>query len=238
MAEPMRPGDGAAPAQGAGKLKIFFGYAAGVGKTYAMLEAAHQARDAGVDVVAGYIEPHSRPETMALLDGLEQLPPQMVAYKGVTLREFDLDAALRRRPQLILVDELAHTNAGGCRHVKRYQDVQELLRAGISVYTTVNVQHLESLYDVVSSITGVTVKERIPDFIFDSADQVELVDLESADLLERLRQGKVYRGAQAARAMEHFFTEKNLAALREIALRRTADRLERTPDTVGGAKAR
>lgn len=238
MAEPMRPGDGAAPAQGAGKLKIFFGYAAGVGKTYAMLEAAHQARDAGVDVVAGYIEPHSRPETMALLDGLEQLPPQMVAYKGVTLREFDLDAALRRRPQLILVDELAHTNASGCRHVKRYQDVQELLRAGISVYTTVNVQHLESLYDVVSSITGVTVKERIPDFIFDSADQVELVDLESADLLERLRQGKVYRGAQAARAMEHFFTEKNLAALREIALRRTADRLERTPDTVGGAKAR
>ena len=158
-----------------GRLKIFFGYAAGVGKTYAMLEAAHRAKEAGLDVVAGYIEPHTRPETMALLDGLEQLPTKGVPYKGIELHEFDLDGALARKPQLILVDELAHTNAPGCRHAKRYQDVQELLRAGISVYTTVNVQHLESLNDVVASITGITVAERIPDSVFDSADQVEAV---------------------------------------------------------------
>ena len=170
-----------------GRLKIFFGYAAGVGKTYAMLEAAHRAKEAGLDVVAGYIEPHTRPETMALLDGLEQLPTKGVPYKGIELHEFDLDGALARKPQLILVDELAHTNAPGCRHAKRYQDVQELLRAGISVYTTVNVQHLESLNDVVASITGITVAERIPDSVFDSADQVEVTDLEPADLLERLR---------------------------------------------------
>ena len=214
---------------GTGKLKIFFGYAAGVGKTYAMLEAAHRAKNAGIDVVAGYIEPHTRPETMALLDGLELLPPMQIPYKGIHLKEFDLDAALRRHPQLILVDELAHTNAQGCRHLKRYQDVQELLRAGISVYTTVNVQHLESLNDVVASITGITVSERIPDHVFDSAAQVEVVDLEPADLLERLRAGKIYKEQQAAQAMGHFFTEKNLAALREIALRRTADRLERAP---------
>jgi two-component system sensor histidine kinase KdpD len=221
-----------------GKLKIFFGYAAGVGKTYAMLEAAHRAKKTGVDVAAGYIEPHTRPETMALLDGLEVLPAKVIPYKGIELREFDLDAALARRPQLLLVDELAHTNAEGCRHTKRYQDVQELLRAGISVYTTVNVQHLESLNDVVASITGVTVTERIPDFVFDSADQVEVVDLEPADLLERLRAGKVYRRSQAAQAMGHFFTEKNLAALREIALRRTADRLERSTSSLDGTKPR
>lgn len=224
--------------QPAGKLKIFFGYAAGVGKTYAMLEAARRAKEAGADVVAGYIEPHTRPETMALLEGLEQLPPKQVAYKGITLREFDLDAALARRPQLLLVDELAHTNAQGCRHVKRYQDVQELLRAGINVYTTVNVQHLESLNDVVASITGVTVAERIPDHVFDSAAQVEVVDLEPADLLERLRAGKIYRRQQAAQAMGHFFTEKNLAALREIALRRTADRLERAPGAAASPRLR
>lgn len=212
-----------------GKLKIFFGYAAGVGKTYAMLEAAHRAKDAGVDVVAGYIEPHTRPETTALLDGLEQLPVKSVPYKGIMLREFDLDAALARRPQLILVDELAHTNAEGCRHVKRYQDVQELLRAGINVYTTVNVQHLESLNDKVAAITGIAVAERIPDSVFDSADQVELVDLEPADLLERLREGKIYRQHQASQALDNFFTVKNLASLREIALRRTADRLDAAP---------
>ena len=220
----------------AGKLKIFFGYAAGVGKTYAMLEAAHRLREAGADVVAGYIEPHTRPETMALLAGLEQLPPKRIPYKGIELKELDLDAALQRHPQFILVDELAHTNAAGSRHNKRYQDVQELLRAGISVYTTVNVQHLESLNDVVASITGVTVAERIPDSVFDSADQVEVVDLEPADLLERLRQGKIYREAQAAQALGHFFTEKNLAALREIALRRTADRLERSPGSPDSAR--
>lgn len=219
-----------------GRLKIFFGYAAGVGKTYAMLEAAHRAKEAGVDVVAGYIEPHTRPETMALLAGLEQLPVKTIPYKEIERMEFDLDAALARKPQLILVDELAHTNAEGCRHVKRYQDVQELLRAGIDVYTTVNVQHLESLNDKVAAITGVTVAERIPDSVFDSADQVELVDLEPADLLDRLRGEKIYRQQQASRAMENFFTEKNLASLREIALRRTADRLETAPWTAGDEK--
>lgn len=212
-----------------GRLKIFFGYAAGVGKTYAMLEAAHRAKAAGVDVVAGYIEPHTRPETMALLEGLEQLPVKAVPYKGIDLHEFDLDAALARKPQLLLVDELAHTNAGGCRHVKRYQDIQELLRAGVNVYTTVNVQHLESLNDKVASITGVSVAERVPDSVFDSADQVELVDLEPVDLLERLREGKIYRQRQASQALGNFFTEKNLASLREIALRRTADRLDAAP---------
>ena len=221
-----------------GKLKIFFGYAAGVGKTYAMLEAAHHAKEMGVDVVAGYIEPHVRPETLALLDGLEQLPNKEIPYKNITLREFDLDGALARKPQLILVDELAHTNAAGSRHRKRYQDLKELLRAGISVYTTVNVQHLESLNDVVASITGIAVAERLPDRIFDRADQVEVVDIEPADLLERLKEGKIYRPNQAARAMDHFFTLKNLAALREIALRRTADRLNRAADTGVGTKAK
>lgn len=213
----------------AGKLKIFFGYAAGVGKTYAMLEAAQRFKEAGGDVVAGYIEPHTRPETMELLAELEQLPPKELHYKGIWLREFDLDAALKRKPELILVDELAHTNAEGCRHIKRYQDVEELLRAGINVYTTVNVQHLESINDVVAAITGITVSERIPDHIFDAADQVELMDIEPADLLERLKAGKIYRERQADQAMSHFFSEKNLAALREIALRRTADRVSRAP---------
>ena len=215
-----------------GRLKIFFGYAAGVGKTYAMLEAAHRAKAAGVDVVAGYIEPHTRPETQALLEGLEQLPARVISDTGET--EFDLDAALARHPQLILVDELAHTNTRGCRHVKRYQDVQELLRAGMNVYTTVNVQHLESLNDKVAAITGVSVAERIPDSVFDSADQVELVDLEPTDLLERLREGKVYRQVPQAAAL--LFTDKNLASLREIALRRTADRMEAAPWFEGDEK--
>jgi len=154
---------------GQGRLKIFFKYAAGVGKTYAMLEAAHRAKDTGVDVVAGYIELHTRPETMALLDGLEQLPARALPYKEILLKEFDLAAAGGRWPQLILVDELAHTNAEGCRHRKRCQDIQELLRAGIDVYTTVNAQRLESLNDKVAAITGVTVAERVPDSVFDSA---------------------------------------------------------------------
>ena len=220
-----------------GRLKIFFGYSAGVGKTYAMLTAAHRAQKYGVDVVAGYVERHQRPETLALLDGLEQLPCRELEYKGLSLREFDLDGALARRPQLILVDELAHTNAPGSRHTKRYQDVEELLRAGIDVYTTVNVQHLESLNDLVSSITGVAVSERVPDQVFDSADQVELVDIEPDDLVERLKSGKVYREGQAERAMDNFFTRENLAALREIALRRTADRLSRTAQRAGSEHA-
>ena len=162
---------------GKGKLKIFFGYAAGVGKTYAMLEAARDDLNAGVDVAAGYIEPHERPETLALMDGLELLTPRYLEYRGIQLREFDLDAALIRKPQILLVDELAHTNPQGFRHSKRYQDIQELLDAGINVYTTVNVQHLESLHDIVASITHVRVKERIPDRVFDRAYQVELIDI-------------------------------------------------------------
>lgn len=215
---------------GRGHLKIFFGYAAGVGKTYAMLQAAHAAKRRGVDVVAGYIEPHERPATARLARGVESVPPELVEHNGITLAEFDLDAAIMRAPQLILVDELAHTNAPGCRHEKRYQDVEELLRAGIDVYTTVNVQHIESLNDMVASITGVVVSERIPDRVFDDADQVELVDIEPEDLLERLRAGLVYRPVQADRAQQHFFTVENLTALREVALRRCADRTGRLTD--------
>lgn len=211
-----------------GRLKIFFGYAAGVGKTYAMLEAAHQAQKAGVDVVVGYVERHTRPDTLALLDGLEVLPCREIPYRGIQLQEFDIDGALARHPQLILVDELAHSNAPGCRHTKRYQDVEELLRAGMDVYSTVNVQHLESLNDLVQSITGIAVSERIPDRVFDRAGQVELVDIEPEDLVKRLRAGKVYKAGQAQRALQNFFTVENLAALREIAMRRTADRLNRT----------
>ena len=208
-----------------GKLKIFFGYAAGVGKTYTMLEDAHLAKERGIDVVAGYIEPHARPQTAALLRGLEQLPPKLVRHGDLMLREFDIDAALKRKPQLILVDEFAHTNTEGSRHSKRYQDVKELLKAGIDVYTTVNVQHIESLNDLVASITGILVRERIPDSVFDKADQVELVDLEPAELLERLAGGNVYQADQAERAAANFFTVENLTALREVALRRCADRV-------------
>ena len=210
-----------------GKLKIYFGYAAGVGKTYAMLDAAKGDIENGIDVVAGYIEPHDRPDTMALLRGFETLSPQILEYKGIELKELNLDAALFRKPQLILVDELAHTNAQGCRHAKRYQDVQELLEAGIDVYTTVNVQHLESLNDIVASITHVTVRERIPDSVFDSADQVELVDIEPAQLIKRLEEGKIYKKNQANRAAQNFFLAENLTALREIALRRTAARVNK-----------
>jgi two-component system, OmpR family, sensor histidine kinase KdpD len=179
-----------------GRLKVFFGMAAGVGKTYAMLEAARTRQAEGLDVVVGYVEPHGRPETEALLDGLEQLPARAVEHRGATLREFDLDAALARRPQLLLVDELAHTNAPGARHPKRWQDVLELRAAGIDVYTTVNVQHLESLNDVVAQITGVVVRETLPDHVLEQADEVELIDLTPDDLLGRLREGKVYRPEQ------------------------------------------
>lgn len=213
--------------QSRGRLKIFFGYAAGVGKTYAMLKAAHAVRRQGIDVVVGYIEPHTRPQTMQLLNGLERLDTMKLCHKGIELKEFDLDAALKRKPKLILVDELAHTNVEGSRHIKRYQDVTELLKAGIDVYTTINVQHIESLCDIVASITGITVRERIPDKVFDDADQVELVDIEPADLINRLTQGKIYNEVQAEKALDNFFSEKNLIALREIALRRAADRVNR-----------
>jgi two-component system sensor histidine kinase KdpD len=219
-------------AEGRGSLKVFFGYAAGVGKTYAMLRSAHEMLDRGIDVVVGYVEPHARPDTNALLDGLETIPTREVIHGGVLVNEPDLDAILQRHPDLVLMDELAHTNAYGSRHSKRYQDVEELLRAGIDVYTTVNVQHLESLNDRVASITGVQVAERIPDHVFDDADQVELVDIEPDELMGRLREGKVYRGEASVRALENFFDEKNLTALREIALRRCADRVNHMVDRV------
>lgn len=209
-----------------GKLKIFFGATAGVGKTYSMLDAAHMRQSEGVDVVAGYVESHGRAETEALLDTLEVVPPRAVEYQGAMLREFDLEAALVRRPQLILVDELAHTNAPGSRHPKRWQDVEELLEAGINVYTTVNVQHLASLTDVVSQITGITVHETVPDSLLEQADEVEMVDLSPDDLIQRLKEGKVYIPEQAERALRNFFRRGNLMALRELALRRTADRVE------------
>jgi two-component system sensor histidine kinase KdpD len=212
--------------QGRGKLKIFFGATAGVGKTYAMLEAAHARRTEGVDVVVGWIDTHGRAETEALLAGLEVLPRHAVAYRGTTVDAFDLDAALQRHPALILVDELAHTNAPGSRHTKRWQDVEEVLDAGIDVYTTVNVQHLESLNDIVAQITGVLVRETVPDSLLDQAADVELIDLPPDELLQRLREGKVYVPEQARRALDHFFSKGNLIALRELALRRTAERVD------------
>ena len=208
-----------------GKLKIFLGYVAGTGKTYAMLEMAHVLKKEGIDVVAGYIEPHDRPDTVKMMEGIEQLPFKMVEYKGHKFREFDLDAALLRKPKVILVDELAHTNVPGCRHEKRYQDIEELLDHGINVYTTVNIQHLESLNDVVENITGVEVKERIPDSVFDGADQVKMVDIEPEELILRMKEGKIYRKTQSARALNNFFKKNKLTALREMALRRMADRV-------------
>ena len=209
-----------------GQLKIFFGASAGVGKTYAMLQAARQRLQDGVDVVVGIVETHGRGETAALLDGLDVLPLARIDYRGRTLAEFDLDGALARAPQLILVDELAHSNVQGARHLKRWQDVYELLDAGIDVYTTVNVQHLESLNDVVGAITGIRVWETVPDRVFDAADEVTLVDLPAEELLERMRDGKVYLAQQAERAVRNFFRKGNLIALRELALRRTADRVD------------
>ena len=209
-----------------GKLKIFLGAAAGVGKTYAMLEAVREQRADGVDVLVGYVETHGRAETDALLQGLEILPARMVDYRGTALRELDLDAALARRPALILVDELAHTNALGLRHAKRWQDVVELLDAGIDVYTTMNVQHLETLNDVVAKITGVVVRETVPDSVFEQADEIELIDLPPDELLERFKDGKVYMPEQAQEAVKNFFRKGNLIALRELALRRTAERVD------------
>jgi two-component system sensor histidine kinase KdpD len=212
--------------KGRGKLKVFFGYAAGVGKTYAMLEAARRRKAEGVDVVAGYVETHGRAETDALLEGLEVIPRRQAEYRGASFQEMDLDAVLARKPQLALVDELAHTNAPGSRHPKRWQDVEELLAAGVDVYTTLNVQHLESLNDVIAQITGIVVRETVPDSVLDEATEIALVDLPPDDLLQRLREGKVYVPAQAARAVERFFKPGNLTALREISLRRTADRVD------------
>jgi two-component system sensor histidine kinase KdpD len=228
-----------APASDRGRLKVFFGYAAGVGKTYDMLLAARAQKKAGVDGVIGYVEPHGRPDTEALLEGLEVVPLRAVDYRGVTIQEFDLDASLKRRPALILVDELAHTNAPGSRHTKRWQDVDELLAAGINVYTTLNVQHLETLNDAITQITGVTVRETVPDAVFERADEVEIIDLPPDELLQRFTAGKVYVPAQAERAMQNFFQKANLIALRELALRRTADRVHAQVQTTGhGRQAR
>ena len=209
-----------------GRLKIFFGASAGVGKTYAMLQAARQLREQGVDVVVGLVETHGRKETTVLLENLEQLPLKAVTYRGRALSEFDLDGALARRPTLILVDELAHSNAHGCRHPKRWQDVEELLDAGIDVMTTVNVQHLESLNDVVGGLTGIRVWETVADRVFDQADEVVLVDLSPDELLRRLKDGKIYLPDQAEQAVQNFFRKGNLLALREMALRRTAERVD------------
>jgi len=209
-----------------GKLKIFFGASAGVGKTYAMLSAARRQQELGTDIVIGVVETHGRKETEALVAGLERLLPREIAYRGQILKEFDLDAALARRPALILMDELAHSNVSGSRHPKRWQDVHELLNAGIDVYTTVNVQHLETLNDVVSGIAGIRVWETVPDHVFDAAEEVVLVDLPPDDLLQRLQEGKVYLPQQAERAIRNFFRKGNLIALRELALRRTADRVD------------
>jgi two-component system sensor histidine kinase KdpD len=209
-----------------GRLKIFFGASAGVGKTYAMLQAAHRRHEEGDDVLIGIVETHGREETLALLDGLDSVVPVHLSHRGKSLPEFDLDGVLARHPQLVLVDELAHSNAPGARHVKRWQDVYELLDAGIEVYTTLNVQHLESLNDIVGQITGIRVAETVPDRVFDLADEVSLVDLPAEELLDRLRDGKVYMPRQAEHAIRNFFRKGNLIALRELALRRTADRVD------------
>jgi two-component system sensor histidine kinase KdpD len=220
-----------------GRLRIFFGYAAGVGKTYSMLEAAQRERAEGVDVVVGYVEPHGRPETEALLAGLESISPRAIPYRGVTLREFDLDATLARRPQLVLVDELAHTNVEGSRHAKRWQDVEELLQAGMNVWTTLNVQHVESLNDVIAQITGIVVRETLPDAVLEKADEIELIDITPEELLERLQVGKVYIPPQAERAIQHFFQKTNLVALRELSLRQAAMRIQRDVDAARHERA-
>ena len=215
-----------AAAEKRGRLKVFLGAAPGVGKTYEMLATAQNKRREGAELVVGVVETHGRKETEALLDGLEVIPRRRVEYKGRWLEEMDLDAVLRRRPKLVLIDELAHTNAPGSRHPKRYMDVEELLESGIDVYTTLNVQHLESLNDVVARITRIRVRETVPDSVIDRADDVEVVDLTPEDLIQRLQEGKVYLPQQAERAVRHYFQPGNLTALRELALRRTAQSVD------------
>jgi two-component system, OmpR family, sensor histidine kinase KdpD len=210
-----------------GRLKVYLGFAPGVGKTYEMLQEGHRLKKQGVDAVIGVVETHGRAETAALVGDLEQVPRRKVEYRGVVLEEMDVDAVLARRPTVALVDELAHTNAPGSRHAKRYQDVEELLRTGVSVITTMNVQHLESLYDVVEKFTGVKVKERVPDYVLGQAHQVVNVDLPAEDLQERMRAGKIYPIERAERALGAFFTEPNLNQLREIALEQVAHVLDR-----------
>lgn len=219
-----------------GKLKIFLGYSAGVGKTYAMLEAAQRLKRDGIDVVVGYLEAHRRPETLALLEGLEALPRKILPYKNSTIEEMDLDAVIERRPAVAIVDELAHSNAPGSRHVKRHQDVEEILAAGIDVYTTFNVQHLESLNDVVAKVTGVAMQETLPDRVFDEAREIEVIDIPIGELLKRFREGRVYVPEAAEHAMQNFFTENNLTALRELALRRAAKRIDTQMQLLHGTR--
>ena len=210
-----------------GKLKIFFGMCAGVGKTYSMLRIALADKAKGIDVIIGNVETHGRKETLALAEGLEVIPGKEILYKGTVLREMDLDEVLKRKPQIVLVDELAHTNTPGSRHTKRYQDIQEILDNGISVYTTVNVQHLESRTDTVSQITGITIRETLPDEIFESADEVELVDITPDELLERFTDGKIYTPERSQEAIRNFFRKGNITALREMSLRIVADRVDK-----------
>src|SRR4030042_227283 len=209
-----------------GKLKIFFGMCAGVGKTYTMLQTARIDKSKGEDVIIGYIETHNRQETVALVEGLEIIPRKKIEYKGIWLEEMDLDSIISRKPKIVLVDELAHSNAPGSRHLKRYQDVQELLDNGINIYTTLNVQHLESRTDTVSQITGIIVRESVPDEIFEKSDEIELVDITPDELLERLSEGKVYTAENSKEAVRNFFRKGNITALREMSLRIVADRVD------------
>ncbi len=209
-----------------GKLKVFLGMAPGVGKTYAMLNAARALKAEGADVAVGVVETHGRADTNAMLEGLEVLPRRAVTYRNRTIMEFDIEAAIARRPTLLLVDEFAHTNAPGLLHPKRYQDVEEALRAGIDVWTTLNIQHLESLTDVVQRITGIVVRETVPDSVIEKADEIVVVDLPPDELIKRLKEGKVYLPENAKRAVDQFFKPSNLTALRELALRRTVDRVD------------
>ena len=213
--------------QGRGRLKVYLGSSAGVGKTYAMLREGNRLRRQGVDVAIGFVETHGRAETAEQVEGLEVIAPRSIEYRGVTLREMDLDAILSRRPTVALVDELAHTNAPGSKNAKRYQDVDALLRAGINVITTVNVQHLESLYDRVERLTGVKVKERLPDSVLGEADQIVHVDVSAEDLVDRLNAGKVYPPERAARAIENFFKPANLTRLRELTMTEMAHLIDR-----------
>jgi two-component system sensor histidine kinase KdpD len=210
-----------------GRLKVYLGFAAGVGKTYEMLQEGQRLKRQGVDVVVGVVETHGRAETAAMAADLEQVPRRRIEYHGVVLEEMDLDAILARRPTVVLVDELAHTNAPGSRNAKRYQDVEELLRAGINVISTLNIQHLESLYDMVERTTGVKVKERVPDYVLGLADQLVNVDLSAEDLRERLKSGKIYPQERVERALTNFFTDENLTRLREMALAEIAHLLDR-----------
>lgn len=216
-----------------GRLKVYLGFAPGVGKTYEMLQEAQRLKKQGVDVVVGIVETHGRGETAALVEGLDQVPRRRLEYRGVVLEELDLDALLARRPVIAIVDELAHTNAPGSRNAKRYQDVEELLAAGIHVITSLNVQHLESLYDIIEGFTGVKVKERVPDYVLHQADQIVNVDLPAEDLQERLRTGRVYPPERVERALANFFTDTNLTRLRELALEELATSLDRRQQRTG-----